>query len=163
MNVHIAVRGALAGVVGGMVMAMWSMIVLWLTGSGFWQPLNLIAHTVWRDAPLDARFSLGAALLGLVVHMMTSMMVGVVFALAMQRIHGNLAAVAGLGMAVGVVMWLVMQYAVWRIVDPGAARAFTPWVFGVGHAMFGLAIGLVVGAPTAAPVRHGIASNRWAQ
>jgi hypothetical protein len=28
---------------GGVVMAMWSMIVLWLTGSGFWTPLNLSA------------------------------------------------------------------------------------------------------------------------
>jgi predicted permease len=154
MNTQAVVRGALAGMVGGMVMAMWSMVALWLTRSGFWQPLNLIAHTFWRGAPLDAKFSLGAALLGLVVHMMISMMVGVVFALGVQRIHGNLTAVAGLGMIAGIVIWVVMQYGVWRVVDADAAKAFTPWVFAVGHAMFGAATGLVVGARGAAPAER---------
>jgi hypothetical protein len=44
-------------------MAIWSMIVLWLTGTGFWSPLNLIAHILWRGAPLGAAFSSGAQVL----------------------------------------------------------------------------------------------------
>lgn len=161
MNKQIVVRGALAGMVGGMMMAMWSMVALWLNGSGIWQPLNLIAHTAWHGAPLDGKFSLGASVLGLVVHLTTSMMLGVVFALGVQRIHGNLAALTSLGMVLGIVMWLVMQYGVWRLVDPAAAQAFAPSVFGVGHAMFGATLGLVVGAPTAAPAEQSTESNRW--
>lgn len=46
MNMQTVTRGALAGAVGGMVMAMWSMIVLWATHAGFWEPLNLIAHVL---------------------------------------------------------------------------------------------------------------------
>ncbi len=42
--------GAVGGLLGGMVMAMWSMIVMWLTGEGLWTPLNLIAHTFWDGA-----------------------------------------------------------------------------------------------------------------
>lgn len=34
MNRQVVVRGALAGMVGGIVMTMWSMMALWLTGSG---------------------------------------------------------------------------------------------------------------------------------
>lgn len=158
MNRQVVFRGALAGMAGGMVMAMWSMIVLWLNGSGFWRPLNLIAHTFWRDSPLDAKFCFSAALAGLVIHMMMSMMVGVVFALGVQRIHGGLAAVTGLGMIVGIMMWLVMQYGVWRMVDADAAMAFTPWVFAVGHAMFGAVTGLVVGAPRTATAEP---STQW--
>jgi len=160
MNRQVVIRGALAGMVGGMVMAMWSMMVLWLNGSGFWLPLNLIAHTFWRDTPLDGRFCVTAALAGVVIHMMMSMMVGVVFALVVQRIHGSLAAVSGLGMTFGIMLWLVMQYGVWRVVDADAANAFTPWVFGVGHAMFGLVTGLVVGAPGRAPAERHMGSNR---
>lgn len=78
---------------------------------------------------------------------MMSMMAGVMFALVVQRVHGSLASLAGLGMAAGIMLWLVMQYGVWRVVDAGAADAFTPWVFAVGHAMFGAVTGLVVGAP----------------
>jgi hypothetical protein len=57
MNRQTLHSGALGGMLGGAMMAMWSMIVLWLTGVGFWTPLNLIAHTLWRGAPLDATFS----------------------------------------------------------------------------------------------------------
>lgn len=49
--------GVTGGVLGGMVMAFWSMTVLWYTGAGFWMPLNLIAHTFWRWAPLNGTFS----------------------------------------------------------------------------------------------------------
>jgi hypothetical protein len=57
MNRQTLHSGALGGMLGGAMMAMWSMIVLWLTGVVFWTPLNLIAHTLWRGAPLDATFS----------------------------------------------------------------------------------------------------------
>src|SRR5579864_9346845 len=79
-------RGALAGMGGGMVMAMWSMIVMWLTGAGFWTPLNLIANTMWRTAPLDATFSGEALALGLVLHMMMSMGLGMAFAVAVRAV-----------------------------------------------------------------------------
>ena len=41
-----------AGIAGGAVMAVFSMMMLWLAGSGFWTPLNLIAPTFWRTAHL---------------------------------------------------------------------------------------------------------------
>lgn len=156
-------RGALAGMVGGIVMAMWSMIVLWLTGVGFWSPLNFIAHTVWRGAPLDETFSGGGLVLGLVIHMMMSMILGMVFAVAVRsagRVAGNAAAVVGGGMVFGIVVWVVMEFLVWRLVDPAAAEAFTPWVFAVGHAMYGAATALVVatgsvGQSSGVPHAHG--------
>jgi hypothetical protein len=36
MNRQALRLGALGGMLGGAMMAMWSMIVLWLTGVGFW-------------------------------------------------------------------------------------------------------------------------------
>lgn len=75
-------RGALGGVLGGMAMAVWSMVLLGLTGLGFWAPLNLIAHTVWRSAPLDGTFSLPALLIGMTVHAMMAMLFGTVITLA---------------------------------------------------------------------------------
>lgn len=130
--------------VGGMAMAMWSMIVLWLAGTGFWSPLNLIAHTLWRSAPLGATFSVGALLLGLLLHMMMSMVRGMVLAVVaakagvLGRSRGSLALT---GMVYGLIVWIVMQYVVWRIADPAAAEAFTPWVFAVAHVMYGIVAG----------------------
>ena len=50
---------------GGAVIAVFSMMMLWVAGSGFWTPLNLIAHTFWRAAPLDGTFSAAALTLPL--------------------------------------------------------------------------------------------------
>jgi hypothetical protein len=155
-------RGALAGALGGMVMAMWSMIILWLTGKGFWSPLNLIAHTVWRTAPLDATFSAGALVVGLLIHMMMSMTLGMVLAVLVRgvpRLGGSQAALAVTGMAFGIAVWLVTRYGIWPALDSAAAPRFTAWVFAVGHLMYGAVTALVVGTaaagyPHAVPREH---------
>ncbi len=84
-------RGALGGLAGGVVMAMWSMIVMWLIGVGFWAPLNLIAHTFYPSAPLGGAFSWPALLVGMVVHVMMSVVLGLVLA-ALVGIAGGIAA-----------------------------------------------------------------------
>jgi hypothetical protein len=155
MNTQVLKRGALAGMGGGMVMAMWSMIVMWLAGNGFWTPLNLIANTVWRSAPLGSTFSGGALVLGLVLHMMMSMGLGMGFAVAVRTVSWLGASRANLtmtGMIFGITVWVVMQYGIWHAIDAGAAPKFTPWVFALGHLMFGAATALLTGV---SPVRHG--------
>jgi hypothetical protein len=63
MNARVVRAGIAAGIAGGAVMAVFSMMMLWLAGSGFWTPLNLIAHTFWRSRLLarTALFYLGLA------------------------------------------------------------------------------------------------------
>lgn len=124
-------------------MAMWSMLALAAIGHGFWTPLNLIAHLVWRDAPLDGQFSGGALVLGLVIHMVTSMMIGVGISIAAHQLRADRVRAAALGMAAGLVVWLVNQFGVWQALDSAAADQFTPWVFAVGHLMFGVVTGAV--------------------
>jgi hypothetical protein len=49
--------GAIGGILGGVMMAVWLMFILWLIGTGFWTLLNLIANTFWRGAPLGDTFT----------------------------------------------------------------------------------------------------------
>ncbi|HXT91559.1 MAG TPA: hypothetical protein VN714_20095, partial [Trebonia sp.] len=79
--------GVLAGIVAGAVMAVWSMAAMWVTGSGFWLPLNLIAHTFHRSAPLDARFSAPALVIGLAVHMTVASIFGIAITGLAQRLR----------------------------------------------------------------------------
>jgi uncharacterized membrane protein YagU involved in acid resistance len=137
---------------GGAMMAMWSMIVLWLTGVGFWTPLNLIAHTVWRGAPLGATFSWGALVLGMVVHVMMATLLGMVFAALVSRYSTNRTALLTAGMVYGVMIWLLMQYVLWPLVDAAAAQAFTAWVFATGHLLYGMVTAMVVAPALAAGV-----------
>jgi hypothetical protein len=82
MKARVVRAGIVGGIAGGAVMAVFSMMMLWLAGSGFWTPLNLIAHTFWRAAPLDGTFSGPALVIGMAVHMMMAMLFGTMIAAA---------------------------------------------------------------------------------
>jgi hypothetical protein len=138
MNTRILRAGVAGGLAGGAVMAMFSMITLWLAGSGFWTPLNLIAHTLWRSAPLDGRFSVAAVVIGVAVHMTMATLFGTVIAAAAARLPASRSLVIAGGMLFTAMLWTVMQYGIWRAVDATAARDFTPWVFAVAHLLFGM-------------------------
>src|SRR5215469_2990401 len=138
MNTRVLRAGSAGGMTGGAVMAAFSMITLWLAGNGFWTPLNLIAHTFWRSAPLDGRFSGAALVIGMAVHLTMAMLFGALIAAAAVRIPGARSLVIAAGILFTVVLWAVMQYGIWRAVDATAARDFTPWVFAVAHLLFGM-------------------------
>lgn len=165
MNKAALIRGAVGGVVGGALMMLWSMIAMWLTGTGFWTPPNLIAHTVFPSAPLGASFSVPALVIGLLIHFAVAIVFGMLFAALMTPAAGwvpTTTTSALSGIAYGIVVWLVMQFLVWTAADTVAASAFTPWIFAVGHLIYGLTIGLAVGRvrrtgrPDAASPRRGL-------
>lgn len=143
-------RGALAGMGGGAMMAMFAMLAMWLDGSaatGFWTPVNLIAHTLWRDAPLDSTFSIGALALGVVVHMMMAMALGAAVAMLVSRaprLGRSLGSRLAVGTGVAVMVWIVMQYVAWPLVDRAAADAFTTWIFAASHVVFGMVTAAVL-------------------
>jgi len=145
MRIRPVAVGAGAGSVGGMVMAMWSMIALAATGDGFWTPVNLIAHTFYDQAPLNGRFDGTAALVGIAAHMMISMMLGVVIALLAGKLAHGTAATLMVAVGASIAAW-VGGILIWDAVDATAFDAFTPWVLFTGHLMFGMAAGGVIAA-----------------
>lgn len=145
MNTKMLRAGIAGGMAGGAVMAMFSMIMLWLARRGFWTPLNLIAHTFWRSAPLDGRFSAAALVIGMAVHMTMAMLFGTVIAAAAVRLPASRSLVIAAGMLFTALLWAVMQYGIWRAVDATAARDFLPWVFAVAHLMFGMLAAMFAG------------------
>jgi hypothetical protein len=140
-------------------MAVWSMAAMWVTGSGFWTPLNLIAHTLYRSAPLNGTFSAPALIVGLAIHMTVAGAFGTAIALLAQRLPGARSVVIAGGILFVAVVWPVMQWGVWYKLDEVAAEGLTDWIFAVAHLVFGLtaagmaAIG-VVDDETAKRGRH---------
>jgi hypothetical protein len=137
-------RGAVAGMVGGAMMAMFAMLAMWLAApaeTGFWTPINLIAHTLWRGAPLDYEFSVGALVLGMVLHMMMAMALGAAVATIVGRVarlRTGLGSRVLTGVGIALMVWVVMEYIAWPLVDRAAADAFTTWIFAVSHVTFGM-------------------------
>jgi hypothetical protein len=122
----------------GTVMAVWSMAAMWVIGSGFWTPLNLIAHTFYRSAPLDGTFSAPAVVIGLAVHMTVASAFGTAIAVLAQRLPRTRSLVIAGGVLFIAVVWPVMQWGVWYRIDESAAEGFNEWVFAVAHLLFGL-------------------------
>jgi hypothetical protein len=137
MQVRTIRFGLLVGVTGGSVMALWAMGALAATGHGFFTPVNLIAHTAWRGAPLDGRFVPAAFALGLFIHLTISTIVGTVLAGFVERGSLDGGIVFFVAMVVGVVAWVVQAFA-WPAVDSTASASFTPWVLAVAHVLFAL-------------------------
>jgi uncharacterized OsmC-like protein len=120
------------------MMAVWLMFILWLTGIGFWTLLNLITNTFWRAVPLDGKFSVWSLIIGLVVHVIVALIFGAMIALAAWWLPVSRTLIIASGALFGPVIWVIMQYGIWRAVDPAAAQIITPWVFAVAHLIFGV-------------------------
>ncbi|MCW2930296.1 MAG: conserved hypothetical rane spanning protein [Actinomycetia bacterium] len=137
--------GVPGGIAAGAVMAVWSMAAMWVIGSGFWTPLNLIAHTFYRSAPLDGTFSVPALVIGLAVHMTVASAFGTTIAALAQRLPRTRSLVIAGGVLFVAVVWPVMQWGVWYKLDETAAEGFSEWIFAIAHLLFGvLAAGLAV-------------------
>jgi hypothetical protein len=131
--------GVVAGIIGGMLMAMIMMMATAAGGMGLFAPLRLIAAMFYGK---DAMTAGGPLLVGLMVHMMNSMVFGVLFAWIVGR---RLAAFPALmaGVTFGVAIWAVMTFGGLPMLNPMMRErvAMMPVAWFVAHLAFGMGVG----------------------
>jgi uncharacterized membrane protein YagU involved in acid resistance len=142
------INGGVAGLIAGLVFAMWAMIIGALTPGS-----NLLA------APQGIAQSIGIGgqghdiqalplLVGLMGHMMNSVIFGLVFVaiVAALKLRGSAAVVAG--MVYGFAVYLVMYLVVLRGLLSGASASFLSanpeWSWILAHLMFGVVLGTLL-------------------
>lgn len=134
------VRGALGGVVAGLVFAV---ITMWFTasmGQPARMPLMMIAATAQgQDALMNGTAS---PMVGVVVHMVLSVVFGVVFAALATRLPST-ATVAVAGAVYGVVLYLVNFLVIAPLIFPWFADANQPFEL-VIHVVFGVLVSFAV-------------------
>lgn len=135
-------RGAIGGLIGGMAMAMWSMVVA-ISEDGFWAPVRGITSIVFGDEHYGGSFEFWPVVVGAMGHMINSVVLGAVFALVAIALlaRASTALVVVAGMVFGLMVWLVMV--------PGVAAqaqsselfvdSVPAWAWITGHLMFGAA------------------------
>ena len=154
--------GAVAGVIASLVMAMYAMMAAYTKDTGFFTPLYHIASLVTNDSHMmksmkadrmngDAfTFLFGPALLGAMIHMMTGAVYGAVFGVIASRLRLGLAALAGVGMVYGFLVFVMSAYiglplaaSIFNSGDPIKNMAeMAGWgTFIIEHLMFGVALG----------------------
>jgi hypothetical protein len=159
------ILGAGTGVIASVVMAMYAMVAAWEKGTGFFTPLYHIA-SLWASqdsmmasmkdamAGSDFHFVFGTAVLGAIIHMMTGAMYGAIFGIVASRLRLGFAALAGIGLVYGFLVFVVSAYiglplaaAIFDSGDPIKNMAeMAGWgTFIIEHLLFGLTLGVLAG------------------
>lgn len=80
--------------------------------------------------------------LGLIVHMMVSAVIGIIFVMIWRTIRGSKGAEVLAGLIYGLILWAVMTFILLPIVGSPMAKVTGGWFF-AAHLMFGIVLGLV--------------------
>lgn len=141
-------RIILAGLIASIVMGMWEMVVEQVAGgNGFWSPVTYIAATILRDyqqVPTPVPFEALPVVLGLMGHMMNSVLLGAGFALITRPAHGSRNELIAFGAAYGIAVMLIMWLVVLPLVDPVMLRVNVVGFF-IAHIMWGVGLGIALG------------------
>lgn len=144
------VRSAItAGLIASIIMGMIEMVFEAVAGDGFWSPVTYIGATVLRGLQSlqpPVGFLFWGVLLGLMGHMMNSVILTWIFVRVLARRVGSRGALLTSGVIYGLAVFFVMWYLVLPVVDPVMLN-LNVTVFVLAHLMWGAALGLLLPAP----------------
>lgn len=133
--------GAVAGVVGGLVMTVWKMAEAAITGAGLWRPPNLIATIVLGPSANSGDFDGPAFTVGMTLHLLTSTAMGLVYAVLAARFLPTVSAAAEVVaiVAYALVSWAVYQWLLMPWLAPVMDNTASATSLAVAHVVFALA------------------------
>ena len=114
-------------------------------GAGFFGPPIAIGATIVRDLQGSANpiaFNAVALVLGLMGHMMNSVILAVIFGLIVSRLATSAAGTIALGMAWGAAVFAAMWFVVPPAIDPLTLNLNVAAFF-AAHLMWGAALGVI--------------------
>lgn len=152
MNIR---RVLVAGIVASLVMGMIEMVYEALAGDGFWSPAVYIGATVLRglqSVRIPVVFQFWGVVLGLMGHMMNSVIFGFIFTAIVARAAGSRGGLVVSGAIYSLILFFVMWYVVAPAIDPVILN-LNATVFAIAHIMWGAALGLLVPRAAEAALR----------
>jgi len=133
-------RYLVAGLVAGMGYGMMEMIIEAVIGQGLWAPLRFIASVFTLGKDTDPSFSLIPVVVGLMGHMMNSVIFGIIYGLWVSRLTSGTVGLAVLGTVYAAAIFAVMWYVVLPLIDP-AMLLVNGAGFLASHLLYGLLLG----------------------
>jgi len=135
------------GLVAGIMFAMFVMVV-GIVASTFWAPPQGIAQAV-GIGPNGHDFHVVPFILGLMGHMMNSIIIGAIFVAILRTVRPGPAVTVMAGMAYGLVVYAVMYwvllrhvFTIWAAQGVQSFLTANPeWSWVVGHLVFGMVLG----------------------
>lgn len=135
-----------AGVGAGLLMAMLEMVYEGIWGIGFWAAPVAIAALLMRGLQAltpPIPFLFVPAMLGMMIHLVNSVVLGLVFSLGIAPHFAGSARAAAAGALYGLAIFLFMWFIALPIVDPLMLALNAP-VFLSAHLLWGGALGFFI-------------------
>jgi hypothetical protein len=144
--VHSVRTGAIGGALGGVAMALVAIGYGLISGIGPWLPVNVIAATFLRDlqtASIDqlSQFNLAALIIGLLMHAVLSIGLGILFVLILPTLPGTPIIWA---LTVGPLLWIIATILTLPLLNPVMTHIVDVPSFVVAHVAYGLVMGIYV-------------------
>jgi hypothetical protein len=138
--------GIKGGLAGGVVMAILAIIYGLLSGNGIWYPVNLLAAGFFPGAMTAttaqiAAFHLSAFLIASVIHLLASLLVGLLYGAMLPMIPRRPILLGGF---IAPILWSGLLHSILGIVNPVLNRRIDWFWFVLSQVGFGIVAGLVV-------------------
>ena len=142
----IGLGGAIAGLAGGLAMAVVAALLSASMGQDIWHESKRIAAIVYGSAALaKPGFDLGPVLLGTLIHLLVSAVLGAIFGIVTRRwlhLTSDFGTPVLAGLIYGLMIWMVAYFAVLPVLNPALLDVYAP-AFIIQHVTFGVVLGLV--------------------
>jgi hypothetical protein len=142
----VGLGGALAGLAGGVAMALVAALLAASMGQDIWHESKRIAAIVYGPAALAAPgFDLGPVLVGSLIHLVVSALLGALFAIITRRwlhLTSDFGTPVLAGLIYGLMIWMVAYFVALPVLNPALLDVYAP-AFIIQHVAYGIVTGLV--------------------
>ena len=146
LEIYPVSAGVKGGLAGSVVMAALAMIYGLISGNGIWYPINLLVAgffpgAVHATTAQIAEFRLNALLIAIPIHLLTSLLVGLLYGVMLPMFPRRPILLGGL---IAPIMWSGLLYSTLDIINPVMNQRIDWLWFVLSQVGFGIVAGLVV-------------------
>jgi hypothetical protein len=144
LEIYPVSAGVKGGLAGGVAMAVLAMLYGIVSGHGIWYPINLLSVGFFPDTKTTAQiaaFHGTSLILASLIHLVTSLLVGLLYGVALPMFPRHPILFGGV---IAPVMWSGLLHSVLDVINPVMnQRIDWPW-FVISQIAFGIVAGIVV-------------------
>ena len=146
LEIYPVSAGVKGGLAGSVVMAALAMLYGLISGNGIWYPVNLLVAgffpgAVHATTAQIAQFRLSALLIAISIHLITSVLVGLLYGVMLPMFPRRPILLGGL---IAPIMWTGLLYTTLDIINPVMNQRIDWLWFVLSQVGFGIVAGLVV-------------------
>lgn len=146
LEIYPVSAGIKGGLAGSVVMAALAMLYGLISGNGIWYPINLLVAgffpgAVHATTAQIAQFRLSALLIAITIHLLTSLLVGLLYGVMLPMFPRRPILLGGL---IAPIMWSGLLYSTLDIINPVMNQRIDWLWFVLSQVGFGIVAGLVV-------------------